>query len=249
MTSLEADAWLRVRRAVAQPRVRLLCLPYAGGSATVFGAWNNLPADVEVCAAQLPGRQDRLGEPALTAVEPIVARLVDALGTRPAAPLAVYGHSFGALLAFELSLELQSAGKAPIALIVGARPAPQLPPAREAIHHLPQHAFLRAIHVRYGTPLDVLEDPDLMPLIVPPLRADLKALETHRPAPGAKVDVPITALRGRRDQVVEVREMEAWQEVTTRTVNVHEIDAGHFFVDTHRAWVQERVAEAIAAAG
>lgn len=245
---LEADKWLYTARPLAAPRVRVVCLPYAGGGATIFHAWDKLATDIEVCAVQLPARQQRLKEPGITSVSTIVERLVEALASRPAAPLALYGHSFGALVAFELSRRLSAKGSPPIALVVGARGAPQLPLPCAPIHGLSRDAFVQEIHDRYGTPLEVLQDPELSELILPPLRADMTALERYVFAPGSKLDVPITALRGTLDGAIGPAMMQSWADVTTHPLALREVHAGHFFVDTHRAWVQEKLVSAIAAA-
>jgi medium-chain acyl-[acyl-carrier-protein] hydrolase len=159
----------------------------------------------------------------------------------------LYGHSFGAVVAFEVSLRLQAAAKPPIALVVGAWPAPHVPSPQPPIHALDDGAFIHAIHVRYATPLALFQDRDLMELALPPLRSDMTALETFAHVAGSVLDVPVTALRGTRDRASDAEMIRAWQEVTARPLVVHEIDAGHFFVDTHRAWVQERVTQAILA--
>ncbi len=244
MLRSEADKWLR-GGAHPAPGVRLLCLPYAGGSATVFGAWKHLRSDIEVCSVQLPGRQERLSEPALVSLDTIVDRLVEALATRPGAPLALYGHSFGALVAFELALRLQRTGASPIALVVGARAAPHLKPAGAPIHALPHDAFVRAIHERYGTSLAILQNPGLLELALPPLRADVAVLENYVFPAGAKLDVPITALRGQLDPANDLARVQPWQEITTRPFQLESLQAGHFFVDTHRRWVQDHVLAAV----
>ena len=116
---------LRCRKPLTRPAVRLLCLPYAGGGSTVFHAWSEgLPQDVEVRAAQLPGRQDRLDEAGLTSMSAIVHELSIALDTLPPAPLVLYGHSFGALIAFALAQRMKESHLSPQSLIVGARRAP-----------------------------------------------------------------------------------------------------------------------------
>lgn len=247
MTPNEAKKWLHIVRAVDAPRARLLCFSYAGGGASVFNAWRNLAPELEVCAVQLPGRQERLNERGVTSVPQIVDAITAALRSRAPAPLALYGHSFGALVAFEVALRRKEEGAPPIALVVGARTPPAMTPRRPFLHALPHDAFVRAIHQRYGTALDLLQHPDLAELIVPPLRADFTALETYAFAPGSKLDVPITVLHGRLDAASDGPTMRGWQEVTSLPIAYHEVDAGHFFIDTHRPWVQARVTEALAA--
>ena len=153
MTEREAALWLPARRRLDAPRVRLLCLPYAGGGATIYRAWSaELPADVEVRPVQLPARQDRRHETPLTRVDAIVTRLVAAVESLPPAPTAIFGHSFGGLVAYELGRRLSAAGTPPLALVIGARHAPHLPRAAPPIHALPEEAFVESTEsaLRHG---------------------------------------------------------------------------------------------------
>ncbi len=238
----EAALWLRTRAPPAAPGLRLLCVPYAGGGATVFHSWPaKLPAHVELRAVQLPGRQDRWREPALASIGSIVERVAAALSTLPTLPLVIYGHSMGGLIAFELARRLQ-AEQAPLqALVVGARPAPQVPQRGAHIHHLPDRALVEALHRCYGTPLAVLQDAAMMALALPSLRSDLAALAAYRYEPGPLLSVPVTVLTGRRDTSVSASDTAAWAALTSAAVATNEVDAGHFFLDTHRPWVLERI--------
>jgi len=237
---------LRCRKPLTRPAVRLLCLPYAGGGSTVFHAWSEgLPQDVEVRAAQLPGRQDRLDEAGLTSMSAIVHELSIALDTLPPAPLVLYGHSFGALIAFALAQRMKESHLSPQSLIVGARRAPHLPSRTSDMHRLSDSAFKEALHLRYGTSMAFLQNQDLMKLALPSLRADFTALETYRHTSTEALDIPITVLRARQDVSMSDSEAAAWREQTTRPTVIHELDAGHLFVDTHRPWVLARVADVI----
>jgi medium-chain acyl-[acyl-carrier-protein] hydrolase len=221
--------------------MRLVCFPYAGAGSTVFHAWpQGSPGNVEIYAAQLPARQERLQDAPLTRVDTIVECVAGELSRLPPMSTVLYGHSFGGLLAYEIARRLQAANAAPAALVIGARRAPHLPPAHAPIHHLPEADFLDAIHLRYGTPLAVLRS-EVMALALRSLRADFEALETYAYVPGAPLESSVTVLRGRHDASVSADDAAAWQEVARGPIALHEIGAGHFFVDTHRAWVLERV--------
>ena len=242
MNAFQAAQWLRVRKPSSAPRLRLVCASYAGGGAQVFHSWPDaLPKDIEVCAIQLPGRQDRLGETPLKRVAEITPRLVDALAGIPPAPTVLFGHSFGSLVAFDLARQMQANGTPFLSLIVGARDAPHLPPRESSIYDLPKPAFFAAIHRRYGTPMALMEEAELMELALPSLRADMEALETYVPTPGALLSVPITVLRGSRDSV-PLERAAAWGELTRLQCNVHEVDAGHFS-STHSALPGPRARE------
>jgi pyochelin biosynthesis protein PchC len=101
-SSEPADLWLRCYRPVDDPAIRLVCFPHAGGAASAFLPFTRrLDADVEVLAVQYPGRQDRRGEPFVDSVNGLVDGLLPALLTRADRPLAFFGHSMGATVAFE----------------------------------------------------------------------------------------------------------------------------------------------------
>lgn len=251
---MKPDQLLRTAREVAKPSLRLLCLPYAGGGVTIFRDWARaLPQTVEVRALQLPARQDRLGEPGLTRIADIVAAIVRVLQPLSPAPIGIFGHSFGSLVAFELSRSLTAAGTPPRALIVGALRPPHLPRRLPPMFHLAEPAFKDELHRRYGTPRQLLDNAELMQLGLPSLRADLTALETYEYAADRPLDLPLTVLHGRRDSWVSQEDALAWRQLMAPTspaasgLTLHEVDAGHFFVDTHRAWVMERVADALRA--
>jgi surfactin synthase thioesterase subunit len=239
---------LRVLKPASEPRARLVCLPYAGGAASLFHAWSpSLPADVELRAVQLPARQDRRQEAPMRRVEDIVDHLARAVAALPAVPTAIFGHSFGALVAFELARRLGAEGRPPICLVASARRAPHLPLAHPPLHKLGDADFLAGMNRYCSTPLDRLRDRDLVDLALPALRADFEALETFTYRAGGPLEVPTVILRGRLDPTMSRESALAWSEIVGRQVGLHEVDAGHFFIDSHRHWVLERVNEALRA--
>lgn len=246
LSPTEAARWLKTRRALPAPRARLLCLPYAGGGAVLYHHWpTELPPDIEVRAAQLPGRQERLAEPAPVSLMGVVQSLAAALRALPPAPLVIYGHSYGALLAFELARTLRGTSLAPQALVLAARCGPQGALRTEAVHKLPEPAFKDALHVLYGIPRHILAEQDLMELALPSLRGDFQAVETYQYIPGEPLRIPMTVLCGSEDRVARESEMRAWQEMSALPIRFHTVKAGHLFVDTHRAWVLQHVAAAL----
>jgi surfactin synthase thioesterase subunit len=249
MEKLELNRTLRVLETSDDPCARIVCLPYAGGAASLFRAWPaGLPRNVELRAVQLPARQDRHMDPAFTRVDAIVDHLAALMRELRPLPTLLFGHSFGALVAFELARRLEAGGIPPFCLIASARRAPHLPLAHPPLHALGDADFLAGMNRYCGTPWNILRNAELMDLTLPALRADFRALETFTYTASAPLDVPTIILRGRQDKSMSTDAALAWSEVVTREIHVHEVDAGHFFVDTHRSWVLERVTDALQAA-
>jgi medium-chain acyl-[acyl-carrier-protein] hydrolase len=201
---------------------------------------------VEVCAVQLPARQDRIHDAPLTRISTIVDKLEAALRELPPAPLSFYGHSFGAVVGLELARHLRGTDAEPRALVVGARRAPTVPGVHDDLYKASPSDFAAILHRLYGTPWAVLRDPEVMGLLLPSLRADFEALATHEYNLTQPLDVALTVLHGRKDASLTLAEVKPWSHVAARGCVIHEVDAGHFFVDTHRTWVFERVTEALA---
>jgi surfactin synthase thioesterase subunit len=215
------------------PRLRLICLPYAGGGATVFRTWaQSLPPGVEVVAPELPGRGSRMAD------RPVrrLTALVDELGARVRPhldrPFALFGHSLGALVAFELARRLRREGAAPRLLFASAAGAPQHGHGERAYHTLPDAEFVRKIASLNGTAPAVLLHGELMRLLLPALRADFEAFETYAYAAEPPLDCPIAGLVGAQDSLVRAGDMEGWREQTSARFALHVIAGDHFFVNT-----------------
>ncbi|HET8681027.1 MAG TPA: beta-ketoacyl synthase N-terminal-like domain-containing protein, partial [Micromonosporaceae bacterium] len=162
--STEAADWLVRSRPDARARMRLFCLPYAGGNASVFRGWADaLPAEVEVCPVQLPGREQRHKEPPFTQMSALVTTLAQVLGPYLDLPFALFGHSMGALASFELARQLRREGLAgPAHLYVSAMRAPQLPDIEPPLHRLPEPRLVEKLREINGTPEEMLSDPETL---------------------------------------------------------------------------------------
>ncbi len=229
------DTWIKRMRAAPDARVRLLCIPYAGGGAWSFRAWpQHLPADVEVLSVQLPGREDRLGDAPLHHVAPVAQALAPIVEDLLDKPLALFGHSMGGLIAFELLRELRRRGaRAPAHLFASAFRAPQIPPPNPPIHELPDEQFVEAVSRLYDAiPPAAREHEELMELLLPGLRADIAVCDSYAYADEPKLDVPITAIGGRADHHVPEERLAAWAEQTTGTFELVMIDGDHFFLQS-----------------
>ncbi len=211
-------------------RVRLLCVPYAGGGAAQFYAWaRDLPRAVQVCPVHLPGRENRLAEPPFTGMSELVEALAGEGGE--GGTVALFGHSLGALIAFELARVLCRAGRAPAHLFVSGSRAPQLPRRSPPLYQLDDVAFLEAVQRRYQPlPAVVLEDPQLLALFLPALRADFTLFDTYAYQPGESLDCPLTALGGDADPQVGPDDLAGWREQTRGPFRVGLFSGDHFYL-------------------
>jgi surfactin synthase thioesterase subunit/phosphopantetheinyl transferase len=220
-----------------------LCLPHAGGAASLYRRWpDGLPAGVEVCAVQLPGRETRFSELAYWRWQPLVAALAEALRGAIDRPYALFGHSLGALLAFELVRQFRRQGvPQPAHLFVAANPAPHQRPAEPPLHTLPDSQFVVELGKRNGTPEAVLDNVELMQLFLPLLRADFAVSETYAFQGDQPLDCPISAFGGLHDGQVTAEEVEAWRELTTGGFERHMFPGDHFFPATLRGALLEQM--------
>lgn len=245
-----APSLVRVRppASARPPRLRLVCFPYAGGGAWTFRGWPGVPADGEAWAVELPGHGARIAEPPVGDLEALVAPLARAIAPLADAPLALFGHSMGALLAFETARRLRAeAGVEPVHLFVAGREAPQLPEARPPAHGLPDEELVAVLRDLDGTPSEVLEDAGMMALMLPVVRADFRLVETYRYRAEAPLGCPITAIGGADDARVRPAMLAPWREHTRAAFALHLVDGGHFFLPRAAPLVSRALEDALRA--
>ena len=233
---LNSNRWTMAFRPNPDARMRLFCIPYAGSGASLYRDWPALVRDdVEVVGIQLPGRENRFSEPHLASIENVVSCLVPVLSEFSDKPYALFGHSMGALLCFELTRAFQRLrGPAPRHLIVSGTRAPFRPRREAPIHQLPEAAFLEEIKRFNGTPKALLQDTELMTLFTPLLRADFGMVENYRYQERGVVWCPVTALGGDQDDGVPLEDLQAWKTVCRSTYDEHIFAGGHFFIHDHK---------------
>jgi len=236
------DRWFKVFQPRPRAALRLFCFPYAGGGASVYRLWPaELPAEVEVCAMQPPGRESRWRETPHRRMEAMADEAAEAILARLDLPFAFFGHSMGAALAFEVTRRLAGApganGSRPRHLFVSGRRAPRITDDDEMVHALPRERFIESIRGYSGTPEEVLQNEELMELVEPLLRADFEVSETYEYTPepsGAALDLPITALGGVGDEDVSEQDLDAWRQETSGPFRKLMFDGGHFFLTERR---------------
>ncbi len=233
MTSaVDSGVWMRRYRPAPDARVRLLCLPHAGGAAGYYTpvAAALTPA-VDVLAAQYPGRQDRRHEQPVTDLRELADRVAEAVTDGDDRPLALFGHSMGALVGYEVALRLEAAGRGPVRLFVSGRRAPSAFRPSEDLHKAADAELLESVRRLSGTDDRVLEDEELVRLVLPAIRADYQAVETYEPRPGDRLGCPVTVLTGDADTMTTVAEARAWSQHTDGPSDLHVFPGGHFYLN------------------
>lgn len=229
-------SFIPLQQPTTPPSVELYCLPYAGGSAHVFQSWSHiLPADIALIGVEYPGRGKRFSELTIDRIDFLANQLIRALAEVSRRPYALFGHSMGALAAFEMSHQLASCGASlPILLIVSGHGSPSVASTDRPVHASSDDEFLGRLRELKATPPEVLETPELLELMIPMLRADFRAAETYVPVNRPKLDIPIVAYGGLSDPDVSRDQLLAWADETTVRCTVRMFPGDHFFLRTAR---------------
>ncbi|MEU3962680.1 alpha/beta fold hydrolase [Streptomyces buecherae] len=243
----DPQTWIRRFHPAADDAVRLVCFPHAGGSASFyFPVSAQLSPAVDVRAVQYPGRQDRRAEPTIDDLHRLADALVPALGPLADRPLAFFGHSMGAVVAYEVALRLAAAGAPPLVrLFVSGRRAPSRVRA-ESVHERDDQGIVAELQRLSGTDAGLLDDPETRAMILPAIRGDYRAIETYRVTPGSTVRAPLSVLVGDSDPQVTLDEARAWSEHTTGPVDLRVFSGGHFYLSERSGEVIRLVADELA---
>jgi len=226
--------------------VRLFCFPYAGVGGAVFRPWvAGLPAEVDVCAVQLPGRTTRMSEAPIANIPVLVDGIVAAVTPHLDIPFVFFGHSMGAILAAEVTRELARRGeRLPRFLMVSSRRPPHMPDSHPPLRNLSDTEFVEEVMRRYGgIPPEILCERDILALLLPALRADIAALETHQPPRRPPLPCPIVAFGGTDDALTPSAHIEAWREETAAGFTTCVFPGGHFYLESARNAVLAKVSE------
>ncbi|MBZ9752282.1 alpha/beta fold hydrolase [Deinococcus sp. HMF7604] len=213
--------------------VHLLCLPFAGAGASIYRSWSALAPHINVLPVQLPGREQRFIEEAHRDAHTAADALAQEVQPRltPGVPVALFGHSMGAVLAYELTRRLLDRHVPVQHLWVSGSPSPWAPRAYTATG-LTDEAFLARVSEFAGYTHEALQDPDMRALLLPTLRADVELHEQYRPQSDQPLAVPVTALRGATDELVSAEDLLGWQRATTQPLTAAELPGGHmYFLD------------------
>lgn len=229
--TIDRDQWIRRYHQAPDSSVQLVCFPHAGGSASFYfpvsaALW---PA-VEVLAVQYPGRQDRRAEPNISSIPKLADKIFAAVRPLAERPLAFFGHSMGAVLAYEVALRLEAAGAEPLSrLYVSGRRAPSCY-RLESVHQQTDEGMIAELRRLSGTSSGLLSDPETMEMILPALRSDYLAIETYRDSTCRSVAAPITVIIGDNDPKVTLDEAKAWAGHSTGPFDMRVFPGGHFYL-------------------
>ncbi|MFE7323777.1 thioesterase II family protein [Streptomyces sp. NPDC057565] len=230
---MNAGVWASTGPGFEEAPIRLLCFAHAGGGPLFYRPWRDpLLPEIGVLAAVLPGRETRVRERPCERLDELLPPLFDALRPYADRPFALFGHSLGAIVAYEMARLFSESGTGPpLRLFVSGRRAPHLPARHAPRHTLTDVDFLGLLTQLGGTPPEILRQPGMAELFLPSLRADFRMNETYDPAPERPpLFCPVTALTGDADPEVTRDDIAAWSAVTCRDFRMRTFDGDHFYL-------------------
>lgn len=229
-----SNAWTRRFQPAPEARTRLVCFPHAGGSATFyFPVAKAMAPEVDVLAIQYPGRQDRRSEPSVDSIHTLADLVVEELTGWADRPLTLFGHSMGAMVAYEVAGRLEQRGTAPLGLFASGRRAPSMY-RDETVHLRDDDGIIAEMQKLSGTDAEILANEELLRMILPAVRSDYRAVETYRQRPGQPpLDCPVVTLIGDNDPQVTMDEARAWEQHTTGEFQLRTFPGGHFYINAH----------------
>jgi pyochelin biosynthesis protein PchC len=238
VTGVRDDRWVRRFHASPEAPIRLMCFPHAGGAASYFFPVSAaLQPRIEVLALQYPGRQDRRAERCIDTIGELADGIYEAIGPWCDGPVAFFGHSMGAILAYEVARRMEEQdGAPPAALIVSGRRGPATRRV-ETVHLRGDDGIVAELQNLSGTSAQLLTDDDFVRMILPAMRSDYTAIETYRYEPGPPLSCPILALTGGEDPKATVAEVREWAGHTGRDFQLRVFPGGHFYLNDRPAEV------------
>lgn len=241
------NKWFIIPKPNVNADLRLICFPYAGGNASTYMSWvQSLPANVELVIVQAPGRGMRMCEPAFTDMQDLVSDLMKSMPKVLNKPYILFGHSLGSRIAFELMSQLKTFSYAlPQHFIASGSRGPHIKSNKKPIFHLDEPEFIAELKKLSGTPVDVLENKELMELFLPLLRADFEIADKYCYAATADFNCPISVLGGEDDIEISLLQLESWGELFTSKPEVYLLPGNHFFIDSNKDLVLQKVTRII----
>lgn len=225
--------WLKSESTESPTKLRLFCFPFAGAGTSAYMGWRkHLAPEVELISVQLPGRENRYSEPAISDMPELLQALETVIAPYTNQPWAVFGHSMGAAIGYNIVGKLVSQGyPKPAKLFVSAKTPPHMPPNKELISELSDQMLIKALSQRYGADISNGHK-ELLELMLPTLRADFKLIETTFDYPTNSSPLPITAFNGSLDHSVSAQQMNEWCQYSNNEFKQIEINGPHFYLQS-----------------
>lgn len=250
--SAKIENWLIRPQPNPGAALRLFCFHYAGGSAALFQRWSShLPSAIEVCALQLPGRGNRLGETPYTDLAALTATLIDVLRPELDRPFAFFGYSMGGLLAYEMVRTLRRYDlPLPAHLLIAARRAPHFAQPRPYLSQLPDDEIVQTLReAGNAIPQEMAADQAVLRLMLPTLRADFQLAEGYQHTEDAPLTCQITVFGGSDDTHATADHLNGWKRYTTQPFQAHWFDGGHFFLHSAERALLQAIAQTVLVEG
>lgn len=228
---------------------RFFCIPFAGGSANFFLKWKSfIDKSIEFCPVELAGRGRRSGVPLYTTLDEAIEDIYRIINKQvDDSPYLIWGHSMGAILAYELFYRLKKGGfPLPVSLFVSGRAAPHIGSKTRIIHTLPYDEFKEEI-INFGgkSVKDIFKHEELIDIFLPIMRADFKIIENYSFSPKEEpLDCNLTVLFS-NDDTMSLEESEAWRSYTKKDFKLYSFDGGHFFIEDHAKEIFDIIQESI----
>jgi medium-chain acyl-[acyl-carrier-protein] hydrolase len=239
------NSWITCPKKQPNAKIRLFCLPFAGGGASLYRPWAAaLAPEIEVCPIQPPGRENRYSEKVITDAYEMANAIAAQMLPFIDRPYAIFGHSMGALLSFEITKVLQSQKKRPPEILfLSAHRAAHLPRKRDPLHALPDSQFIESLKQYGGFPEEILNNQEFIDFILPTMRSDMTLCDLYTfKQSETPIMTPLEMYAGEDDREAGPSEMSAWSEHTSSESNLTTFKGGHFFLRTHSQEVLEKIA-------
>ncbi len=235
------NTWFSLLPACDKSAIRLYCLPYAGTSHAVFQHWQPLYEErLELALVKYPGRGARYLDPLPDSISVLVDELARTIAQEGDKPFALFGHSMGSLIAFELAHRLrESHALNPTAIYVSGGTAPSLRHLKAQLHHLSEADFATEILGMNGIPEEIANSPDLMAIFLPILRRDFALCERYRYRERPPLSCPITVFGGRSDPNTNERQLTGWKQETSGPFTLEWLEGDHFFLFQHERFIAD----------
>lgn len=248
MTASERSRWIRNFHPAPTGRTRLVCFPHAGGSASYFFPLSKaLAPEFDVYGVQYPGRQDRYSEPLVDNIDDMADEAFAALEPLAEAPMALFGHSMGAVLAFEVARRLESlAGRSPAVVFVsGSRAPSRYGDERGSTGPQTDQDLVAVLHNLGGTDPRVLNDPDMLATFLPAFGNDYRALQRYHRGTEVGITAPVVVMVATDDPKASLADARAWHEHTSGGGDMHTFSGGHFYLEKQPQKVIEVIAQTL----